>query len=79
MSRILVLQVLLALGKESASDVVNLTAENIYKNAEPRISYVMVVASKVTSKDVVRNQVTSQETILIERISLLPQVQAHAR
>ena len=79
MSRILVLQVLLALGKESASDVVNLTAENIYKNAEPRISYVMVVASKVTSKDVVRNQVTYQETILIERISLLPQVQAQAR
>ena len=76
---LLILQVLLALGKESASDVVNLTAENIYKNAEPKISYVMVVASKVTSKDVVRNQVTSQKTILIKRISLLPQVQAQAR
>ena len=40
------------------------------------MSPVMVVASKVTSKDVVRNQVTFQEIILIERISLLPQVQS---
>ena len=76
MSRILVLpilQVLPALRKESASDVVNLTAENIYKNAEPRMLHVMVVASKVTTRNVVRKQATFQEIILIERISLLPQ------
>ena len=45
------------------------------------MSPVMVVTSKVTSKDVVRNdvvrnQVTFQEIILIERISPLPQVQS---
>ena len=59
--------------KESAFDVVNLTAENIYKNAEPRMLHVMVVASKVTTRNVVRKQVTFQEIILIERISLHPQ------
>ena len=70
---LLILQVLPVLGKESAFDVVNLTAENIYKNAEPRMLHVMVVALKVISRDVVRNQVTFQEIILTERISLLPQ------
>ena len=72
MSRIPVLQVL-QVPKESASDVVNLTAENTYKNAEPRMLHVMVVASKVTSRNVVRKQVPFQEIILTERISLLPQ------
>ena len=59
--------------KESASDVVKLTAENTYKNAEPRMLHVMVVASKVTSRNVVRKQVPFQEIVLTERISLLPQ------
>ena len=73
---LLILQVLQVLRKESAFDVVNLTAENIYKNAEPRTLHATVVASKVISRNVVRSQVTSQKTILIERISLLPQVQS---
>ena len=72
-SRIPILLVLQVLQRESAFDVESPTAENIYKNAEPRMSHVMVVALKVISKDVVRSQVTSQKTILIERISLLPQ------
>ena len=76
MSRIpvlLILQVPQILRKESASDVVNLSAENIYKNAEPRRLHVMDVASKVTTRNVVRKQVPFQEIILTERISLLPQ------
>ena len=72
MNRIPVLQVL-QVPKESAFDVVRLTAENIYKNAEPRMLHVMVVALKVISRNVARKQVSSQEIILIERISLLPQ------
>ena len=70
---LLILQVPQILRKESASDVVNLSAENIYKNAEPRMLYVMNVASKVTTRNVVRKQVSFQEIILTERISLLPQ------
>ena len=38
------------------------------------MSYVMVVASKVISRNVARSQVTSQKIILTDRISLLPQV-----
>ena len=72
-SRIPVLLQVLQVPKESASDVVNLTAENIYKNAEPRMLHVMDVASKVTTRNVVGKQVTFQEIILIERISLHPQ------
>ena len=72
-SRIPVLLQVLQVPKESASDVVNLTTENIYKNAEPRMLHVMVVASKVTTRNVVEKQVTFQEIILIERISLHPQ------
>ena len=70
---LLILQVPQILRKESASDVVNLSAENIYKNAEPRMLHVMDVALKVTTRNVVRKQVSFQEIILIERISLLPQ------
>ena len=73
MSRIPVLLQVLQVPKESASDVVKLTAENTYKNAEPRMLHVMVVASKVTSRNVVRKQVSFQEIVLTERISLLPQ------
>ena len=39
------------------------------------MSLVMVVALKVISRNVARNQVTSQKTVLTDRISLLPQVQ----
>ena len=70
---LITLQVPQILRKENASDVVNLTVENIYKNAEPRILHATIVASKAISRNVVRSQVTSQKTILIERISLLPQ------
>ena len=70
---LLILQVPQILRKESASDVVNLSAENTYKNAEPRMLHVMDVASKVTTRGVVRKQVSFQEIILIKRISLLPQ------
>ena len=72
-SRIPVLLILQILRKESASDVVNLSAENIYKNAEPRMLHVMDVAFKVTTRNAVRKQVSFQEIILIKRISLLPQ------
>ena len=37
------------------------------------MSLAMVVASKAISRNVARNQVTSQKMILIDRISLLPQ------
>ena len=70
---LLILQVPQVLRKESAFDVVNPSAENTYKNAEPRILHATIVASKAISRNVVRSQVTSQKTILIERISLLPQ------
>ena len=60
-SRIPVLQVPQILRKENAFDVVNLSAENIYKNAEPRMLHVMDVASKVTSRNVVRKQVSFQK------------------
>ena len=70
---LLILQVPQILRKESASDVVNLSAENTYKNAEPRMLHVMDVASKVTTRNVVRKQVPFQEIVLTERISLLPQ------
>ena len=71
MSRIPVLQG----PRNSAFNVVNLTTENIKKNAEPRISNVMDVVLLATSRNVARSQVTSQRIILIDRISLLPQVQ----
>ena len=71
MSRIPVLQG----PRDSAFDVVNLTTENIKKNAEPRMPNVMDVVSLATSRNVIKNQVTSQRIILINRISLLPQVQ----
>ena len=70
---LLILQVLQTLRKESAFDVENPSAENTYKNAEPRMLHVMDVALKVTTRNVVRKQVAFQEIILIERISLLPQ------
>ena len=41
-----------------------------------KMSHAMVVVLKVISKDVAKNQVTSQEIILIDRISLPPQAQA---
>ena len=55
----------------------NHSADNTWKNARLRISYVMVVVSKAISRNVARSQVTSQKIVLIDRISLLhPQVQA---
>ena len=72
MSRIPVLQG----PRDSAFNVESPTAESIWKNAEPRKPSVMVVVLQVTSRNVARSQVTSQMIILIDRISLLPQVQA---
>ena len=40
------------------------------------MSLAMVVALKVISRNVARNQVTSQKIVLIDRNSLLPQIQA---
>ena len=42
----------------------NPSADNTWKNAGHRMSYVMVVASKVISRNVARSQVTSQKMIL---------------
>ena len=72
-SRIPVL--LLQVPRENAFDVVNPSADNTWKNAGPEKSHAMVVALKVISRNVARSQVTSQK-ILIDRISLHPQVQA---
>ena len=52
------------------------TTRNMNSNAEPRMSNVKNVAWHITSRDIVRNWVTSQKIALINRISLLPQVQA---
>ena len=72
MSRIPVLQG----PRDSHFDVESPTTKSIKKNAEPRMPNVMVVVLQVTSRNVARSQVTSQMIILIDRISLLPQVQA---
>ena len=71
-SRIPVLQGL----RDSAFDVESPTTKSIKKNAEPRMPSVMVVVLQVISRGVARSQVTSQKIILINRISLLPQIQA---
>ena len=62
--------------RDSAIVVESPAAKSTKKNAEPRMPSVMVVALQVTSRDVARSQVISQMTILIDRISLLPQIQA---
>ena len=74
MSRIPVLQDLQG-PRDSAFNVESHTAENTQKNAGPRMSHAMDVVLKVTYRNVVRSQVTSQKIILINRISLLPQIQ----
>ena len=61
--------------RDSAFDVENPTTKKIKKNAEPRMPRVMVVVLQVISRNVATSQVTSKEIILIDRISLLPQVQ----
>ena len=78
-SRIPALPVLLQIlqaPRENAFNVENPSARNTKKNAEHRMSSAMVVTLKVISRNVVRSQVTSQKTVLIDRNSLLPQVQA---
>ena len=62
--------------RDSAFDVESPTTRSIKKNVEPRMQNVMDVALQVTSRNVARSQVTSQVIILINRISLLPQIQA---
>ena len=62
--------------RDSAFDVESPTTKSIKKNAEPRMPSVMVVVLQVISRGVARSQVTSQKIILINRISLLPQIQA---
>ena len=54
----------------------NPTASNINPNAEPRMRYVKNVKCLATSRNAVRNLVTSQKIVLIDRISLFRQVQA---
>ena len=61
--------------RDSAIGVENPTTKSIKKNAEPRMQSLIVVALQVTSRNVARSQVTSQKIILIDRISLLLQVQ----
>ena len=68
-SRITLLQ-----GYATAAD--NPTTGNTKENAKPKMPNVMNVAEQVTLRTVARNLVTSQTTILIDRISFLPQVQA---
>ena len=70
-SRILVLQA----PRSSIFDVESPIAKSTKKNAEPRMPSVMPVTRLATSRNAVRNLVTSQKIILIDRISLLPQVQ----
>ena len=48
----------------------------INPNAEPRMRYVKNVKCLATSRNAVRNLVTSQKIVLIDRISLFRQVQA---
>ena len=74
MNRIPVL--LLQVPRRNAFDVVKTSADNTWKNAGPRMSLAMVVALKVTSRNVVRSQVTSQKILINRIINLLPQVQA---
>ena len=63
--------------RDSAFDVESpTTIKSIKKNAEPRMPSVMVVVLQVISRGVARSQVTSQKIILINRISVLPQIQA---
>ena len=61
--------------RDSAFNMESPTTKNIKKNAEPRMPSVMVVVLQIISRNVARSQVTSQKIILIDRISLLPQVQ----
>ena len=61
--------------RSSAFDVENPTAKSTKKNVEPRMLSVMPVTRLATLRNVVRNLVISQMIILINRISLLPQVE----